>query len=69
MYLTTSNVHDRLLKQLKKAGSQKALALKLEVSPQYLSDILGRKREISHEFAKKLGLEKRIRFWVSPNDS
>lgn len=67
MYLTTAAVYQRLTKQLKLAGSQKALALKLEVSPQYLSDILSRKREISHEFARKLGLEKRVRFWWSPS--
>lgn len=36
-------------------GTQKAAAESLEVTPQYLTDILRKRRNISKEFAAKLG--------------
>lgn len=41
----------------KKAGSQKALADEIGVSPAYLSDIIQKNRPLSVEFLSKIGLE------------
>lgn len=61
----TDLVLDDLRGQVRMAGSQKALAAKLGVSPAYLNDILARRREISAEFAKRIGYERQIHFvWV-----
>jgi plasmid maintenance system antidote protein VapI len=40
------------------AGSQKAIARELEITPSYLSDILDGRRDISDKIARKLGYAK-----------
>lgn len=44
------------------AGSQKALALSMRISPGYLSDVLCQRREISSQLAQKFGYEKVVSF-------
>lgn len=44
-------------------GSQKAVAKHLEISEQYLTDILKARRNISAEIAEKLGYSRRVCFF------
>ena len=49
----------RLVRKLAKdAGSQSALAIKLEMSGAYLSDVLNENRPLSDDFLEKVGLER-----------
>lgn len=47
-----------------KCASQQEAADKLKITPQYLSDILGNRRGISDNIAKRLGLKKIITYEV-----
>jgi len=49
-----------LEREVRKAGSQKEAAEALEISAQYLNDLLQGRREFSDNVLKKLGLERRI---------
>jgi transcriptional regulator with XRE-family HTH domain len=51
-----------LLEKFLKAMSQKDLALKLEVTPQYLNDVLRGRREAGPKILKGLGLKKRVSY-------
>lgn len=48
--------------------TQKDVARTLRVSPQYLNDILQGRREISADFAKKLGFKRVITFVRWPEE-
>ena len=45
-------------------GSQKALAAQLEISPQYLGDVLSGKREPGESILKALGLQKVVLYEI-----
>ena len=53
---------------MSRRSSQKELADELGISPQYLSDVLKGRREISAQLASKLGYERVITFvkWGEP---
>jgi plasmid maintenance system antidote protein VapI len=53
---------DKIKEMVKKAGSQKAVAIELDISQVYLSDILKGNRNISESVAKKLGFK---RSWIA----
>jgi transcriptional regulator with XRE-family HTH domain len=67
----TEYTHDELIHLLqnlvKVAGSQKALADELRISPQYLGDVLRGRREPGEAILSRLGLEKRI-YYVRVSD-
>jgi plasmid maintenance system antidote protein VapI len=46
---------DKVASLVKQRGSKKAVADSLDISPQYLTDILHGRRPISDNIAKKLG--------------
>lgn len=48
------------------AGSQKAAARNLKVSPQYLSDVLNGRREPGKSILNALGYEKRVTYHRKP---
>ena len=48
----------KILLDLISDSSQKAVAYNLGITPQYLSDILKRRRSISERVAKELGFKK-----------
>jgi transcriptional regulator with XRE-family HTH domain len=51
----------RILKRrVAQAGSQKQVAEDLEISPQYLNDLLQGRRELSDNLLEKLGLARKI---------
>jgi hypothetical protein len=52
------DVLSHLDKAIKKAGSQSAFAKVAGISPQFLSDILARRREPSDKVLEALGLER-----------
>lgn len=51
-----------ILKRQVKGSSQKAVALKLGVTPQFLCDVLGRRRNISETLARALGYSREYVF-------
>lgn len=53
---------DKIKEMVKKAGSQKAVAIELDISQVYLHDILKGNRSISEAVAKKLGFK---RSWIA----
>ena len=57
-YTQDSLIELLLKKQLQELGSQKALAKKLGISPQYLNDILNCRREPGKKILSQLGLKK-----------
>lgn len=50
-------------------GSQKQAARELGISPQYLNDIIGYRREVSDNVAFRMGYERRVRFVRLPKRS
>lgn len=50
----------KIKNMVKEFGSQKLAAFQLEISEQYLSDIVNGRREVSDEVAKKLGFQKLV---------
>ncbi len=50
------------LKQMLEVNSQKDLAKRLRLTPQYVNDVLHKRRPISAELAKKLGYKRVIVF-------
>lgn len=59
--LRPSDVVRLLLRECDKS-SQKKLAEQIGISPQYLSDILKGRREVSESVAEKLGFERVVTF-------
>lgn len=57
---------DVLREAVRVTGSQKAAASHLKVSPQYLSDVLRGRREISRELARKLGYQRIVIYMPLP---
>lgn len=57
-YLTHGELLVKLRAYVQKKGSQKAAAEELGVSPQYLTDVLKSRRDISLSLGRKLGFEK-----------
>lgn len=57
-------VCDLLIAWCFKHGSQKAAAVKLGISPAYLSDVINRKRDISAALAKRLGLRRVVSYII-----
>jgi transcriptional regulator with XRE-family HTH domain len=47
---------------VKRWGSQNSVAARLDITPQYLSDIRLGRREISEKVAEKLGYERVVQF-------
>ncbi len=60
--LTLQDVIALLRKQADEAGSQKLLAAKLEVTPQYITDILRGRREPGEAILRPLGLRKIVSY-------
>jgi predicted transcriptional regulator len=58
--LTIESVLEMLRRKAGSAGSQRELADKIGISPQYLSDILAGKRQPGAAVERYLGLERRI---------
>jgi hypothetical protein len=56
--LTLNDVIAMLKKRCEEAGSQRAFALDSKISPQYITDVLRRKREPGQMVLDALGLEK-----------
>lgn len=56
--ITETQLRVEIVKQAMKIGTQKDAADKWGVSPQYLSDIITKRRDISDGFARKLGYAK-----------
>lgn len=50
------------LKQMLEVNSQKDLAKRLRLTPQYINDVLHKRRPVSAEMAKKLGYKRVIVF-------
>ena len=59
-HLTITDVIALLRKRCKEAGSQRAFATANKISPQYIADVLRRKREPGEMILNALGLEKVI---------
>ncbi|ARU40177.1 hypothetical protein CCB80_03105 [Armatimonadetes bacterium Uphvl-Ar1] len=59
--LRPSDVVHLIMRECQKS-SQKTVAEQIGISPQYLSDILKGRREISTAVAEKLGLERVVTF-------
>jgi len=57
-----SEVRDLLWDRVHLAGSQKKVAEELDISPQYLNDVLASRRDISYELAKRLGYYRIVTF-------
>jgi len=49
-------------KAVAEAGTQKALAKKWGITPQYLSDVLARRRDPGKSILRNLGLEKQVEY-------
>ncbi len=49
-------------KKVEDAGSQRAVALELGITPAYLSDVLSRRREPGESVLAPLGLRKKITY-------
>lgn len=58
--MTSKQMVAHLKAFVEKAGSQKSAAAKLLISPQYLSDILGYRREVSAQVALILGFDRLV---------
>lgn len=65
MWFSPSELRDKIRREIKKLGSQKAFAEKYEVSPQYVNDVFRNRRAVSPQLAKKLGFEYRVMYWKS----
>lgn len=50
----------KLTREVKRAGSQKAAAMALGISPQYLTDLLKKRRGPGAKLLEKLGLEVKV---------
>lgn len=60
--LTQDGIIAYLRSILELHGTQRDLAARVGVSEQYLSDILSGRRDVSDEFAQKIGFRRMIRF-------
>ena len=60
--LSLQDVVAQLRKQANEAGSQKLLAEKMGVTPQYITDILKGRREPGEAVLKPLGLRKVVSY-------
>ena len=60
--LSYDELHALLKKRAKEAGTQKALADQMGISPSYLHDLIFQKRAIAPQIARKLGYKVVIRF-------
>ena len=58
--LSKADLVKMLLQRAKRAGSQQALAEALGVTPAYLSDVLGGRREPGPKILAALGLRRRV---------
>lgn len=60
--------HDDMLAILRhrcaEAGGQKPFAMSIGYSPQYLSDILQGRKDVSRNLARQLGFERKIVFYT-----
>lgn len=65
--LTAAQVRAALRREARAAGSQKALAKRIGVSPPFLCDILNGRREPSGKPVAFLGLTREVRY-VRPPD-
>lgn len=59
---TSKELVDILVKRILQNG-QKIEAMRLDISPQYLSDIVNFKRALSHQVAFKLGYKPKL-MWI-----
>lgn len=62
MRYTEAYLIQLLKKQSKEAGSQRQLAIKLKISPAFLSDMLLGRRAISETVAAKLGFKREVAY-------
>lgn len=58
--MTSKQMVARLRSFVDEAGSQKDAAQRLLISPQYLCDILGYRREVSSQVALLLGFDRKV---------
>lgn len=58
--MTADQVRGLMRKRIDKAGSAKAWADEIKVSPSYISDVLTDKREPGESILKALGVERQV---------
>jgi len=66
--MDANEIIERIEKLVAEAGSQKALADKWGISPQYLCDVLAGRRDPGNSIVKHLGL-KRVVAWKARLDA
>lgn len=62
MALSQGELLEIITAMVKRWGSQNSVAARLDITPQYLSDIRLGRREISGQVAEKLGYERVVQF-------
>ena len=60
------SIHHTVQALIRSAGSQKLAAQALDISPQYLCDILAGRRDISAELAGRLGYQRIVAYRLKP---
>ncbi len=60
--ITADNLRQILRHRCEAAGGQKTWAALHQLSPQYISDVLNARREVSTKLAAKLGYSKKVFF-------
>ena len=60
--VSQSELLEQITRLVERWGSQNNVAARLDITPQYLSDIRSGRREISEKVARKLGYERVIQF-------
>lgn len=66
--ITVEQARELLLAMVSQKGSQRKVALDLQISPSYLNEILDGEKPISNEVAKKLGYSKVVMYSPIPHD-
>lgn len=69
-YISQDAIITMLISKCQERGKKKGLAEQIGVSPQYVTDILKGRRDISSEVAEKLGYRKLVLFEtiIDPED-
>lgn len=58
--MTEEEVYQLFLDEVAKAGGQRALAKRLELTPSYINDVVNKRRLISDRLLDFLGIEKTV---------
>ena len=62
MNIPDTEIIGRLLRQVSKFGTQRALAIRIGISPSYLSDVLNGRRGAGPAITKYFGIERRVTY-------